>query len=115
MTFKHTPGPWTVQPSQPDHGDSTVICSGDLVLARIESACWRDDDASEDKANANLIAAAPDLLAALQAIRDAGSYDDADNFVIPPGEWDGKYDPPDTSDHPAIVAMYVALHKATGG
>jgi hypothetical protein len=103
MTFKHTPGPWYTAPTACDRL-SLIATEPDGKHVGIVTS-----------ENASLIAAAPDLLAALQAIRDAGSYDDADNFVIPPGEWDGKYDPPDTSDHPAIVAMYVALHKATGG
>lgn len=65
---KHTPGPWIAAPAQWNHGE-TVIVQSELtaeVIAHIEGQAFPCADA-----NAHLIAAAPDLLAALQlAIAD---------------------------------------------
>ena len=68
MTTKHTPGPWTVHPRFDDGAEvrsraqvawcgvaSTYGASGDQTI-----------DAAEACANARLIAAAPDLLAACE-------------------------------------------------
>lgn len=61
MTTKHTPGPWVVD----DDGD---VCADDLerLVATVD---WRHVSLrnGEAIANARLIAAAPDLLAALDA------------------------------------------------
>ena len=57
MTTKHTPGPWHV--------------TGYHVEARagaIATVCDAGDDDTEGDANARLIAAAPELLAALQGL-----------------------------------------------
>ena len=61
---KHTPGPWRVEPDQPSHG--AVLC----VVGHIGQVIVRTPEPMEpvDHANAQLIAAAPDLLAALQDI-----------------------------------------------
>ena len=57
MDAKHTPGPWAV--------------GGRLVIAeKYGSVCAVDDGQSDYVANARLIAAAPELLAALKAITD---------------------------------------------
>lgn len=68
----HTPGPWTTEP----HGRTTALYSGrgpqpngfavhGLRLMNL------DDGDHNFEANCVLIAAAPDLLAALERIRDA--------------------------------------------
>ena len=59
MTTKHTPGPWTVQWSVDDFGNDTndITAPGTTVASDVQSY--------ED---ARLIAAAPDLLAALADI-----------------------------------------------
>ena len=78
MTSNHTPGPWEVVDESSKYaeiiGESryvgrvykwhhpTVICPANNALAE------------EHAANARLIAAAPDLLAALKRIRDARDY-----------------------------------------
>lgn len=66
----HTPGPWTV------HGDNKTLIGCDdrkMMLAEVlwEHVCteW-GRPIEEAQANARLIAAAPDLLAALIAVRD---------------------------------------------
>lgn len=70
---KHTPGPWALEPCSADHGESTVICVGSFVLARIDSNAWErgaklKGDEKHDRANARLMTAAPDMLAALERI-----------------------------------------------
>jgi len=71
---KHTPGPWSLEhwdygEGRPDETMPT-ICTDDTAVAQV-LAIFRPDDAdhgeSERDANARLIAAAPDLLAACEA------------------------------------------------
>ncbi len=67
MDTKHTPGPWTVV----DDGSysSCLAEVGNLIVsARHEVHDRLNDDVNE--ANARLVAAAPELLEALQAIID---------------------------------------------
>lgn len=61
MTDKHTPGPWDVQ------GD-TYVTVNSLIIAHCKQAGRTSLD--EAMANARLIAAAPDLLAALEKVID---------------------------------------------
>lgn len=61
MTTKHTPGPWAVS----DVGE-VVVCATGRTLCDVYSSP-ADDDAQAD-ADARLIAAAPDLLAACEAV-----------------------------------------------
>jgi hypothetical protein len=56
----HTPGPWR------SHGAGGEIHGNSRVVATM---CWCSGMHDEDEANARLIAAAPDMLAALNAIR----------------------------------------------
>lgn len=76
--YQHTPGPWTV-----DCIDDTGSLAGWAYLVReveamYEKANASDDDAlmdaanEQNAANVHLIAAAPDLLAALEAISHDG-------------------------------------------
>lgn len=73
--MKHTPGPWFIKPV------SNATVEGNLNIIQTESptgkgyhisysTSWDDNEDTkiEAKANANLIAAAPDLLEALQAM-----------------------------------------------
>lgn len=66
---KHTPGPWTVGGASGNEGEAREIASADRCIAWTAST-WDDDEGDvvteEDAANANLIAAAPELLAALK-------------------------------------------------
>jgi hypothetical protein len=74
-TTSHSPAPWSVEPLQWDHGASIAIVSGGSVLCVIPP---RNEDeepdyhsavrAPSDEANARLIAAAPELLAALETV-----------------------------------------------
>lgn len=66
---KHTPGPWAVIDAGPtnDHKDSRICDDSGDILAVVRG---RDVPDSIHIANASLIAAAPDLLAACKAYLD---------------------------------------------
>ena len=71
---KHTPGPWGVEDPM-DHCPTIVANPGAAVYdwKWVATCEWPDEDnhdftAGEVKANARLIAAAPDLLEALQGL-----------------------------------------------
>src|SRR5690349_20659367 len=82
-TAKHTPGPW----AESDWMESFVSITHDgLVVAEVQPKLWNGTpkiSRAEVKANARLIAAAPDLLEALksvtadadEAIKEAGGCD----------------------------------------
>jgi hypothetical protein len=68
MEAKHTPGPWFVEPEEASEHRGIAICAADATVATIlpeEDGPALDET---DWANARLIAAAPDLLAALEKI-----------------------------------------------
>lgn len=88
MQTKHTPGPWAVE------SDTDIVSdSGDFVASCHEPGS--DVSTAREYANARLIAAAPDLLAALQAIMDDP---DAVDHIL----------------HLDAVAADAAIAKATG-
>jgi hypothetical protein len=60
---EHTPGPWAVLP--PDSSRPSQV----IVYARSGAEIYKAPLTAETEANARLIAAAPDLLAALIAAR----------------------------------------------
>lgn len=68
MNTKHTPGPWNLTPIE------NRIVSGNTVIARIYAHTDKGQPSNvapfteEDAANAKLIAAAPELLEALQEL-----------------------------------------------
>lgn len=63
----HTPGPWTLEPVLDQRGDETVAVYSAQGLF-ITYALPRVSACAELAANARLIAAAPDLLAALEDV-----------------------------------------------
>ena len=70
MSTKHTPGPWTMHPRFDDGAEvrslaSVAWCS---VASTHGASGSQVIDVDEARANARLIAAAPDLLAALHHI-----------------------------------------------
>jgi len=65
MTTKHTPGPWQV-----NHNNPHQVCDSDGEKRGCSPIAVTHGTLKESKANARLIAALPDLLAALQAIVD---------------------------------------------
>ena len=87
MTTQHTPGPWTTS-SLPNGTEWTVSIDGGDMLADL-TGC------PNEQANARLIAAAPDLLAALQIAENALDM----------------YSGGQSSD---LAAIRIAIDKATG-
>lgn len=82
---QHTPGPWTHTPGQ----DTVWARDGELLVARTDYTRGRMA-INEDEANARLIAASPEMLAALESaaltIRDL-SKQLADLGVVPDQGW----------------------------
>ena len=63
---QHTPGPWTVVPHDSSWGDYWIQQASEHIDTYLSQG--RDDEATRiDAANARLIEACPDLLAACQA------------------------------------------------
>jgi hypothetical protein len=102
---KHTPGPWAYSHNSWEFSD--VYGTDGKVVA----TCQIDEDVTEEtqemletikEANARLIAAAPDLLEALQACADW-----LDWLVVPP------IDPKD-AHHAHLKLARAAIAKATG-
>ena len=99
MTTKHTPAPWSVDINTNDLREAETIRGGDgvRIAATYKIHKHRDDKTKacyEARANSRLIAAAPDLLAALQSVADY---------------WAGGDVPPEID-----AAMRAAIAKATG-
>ena len=111
MKAKHTPGPWRVKPlSTPDKDHDPVgVYQVEPAFRQLSKLYWELDPEPDsknydpdfhkkvhgvNKANARLISAAPDLLAALQAVADY---------------WEGGDVPADID-----AAMRAALKKAKG-
>lgn len=72
MTTKHTPGPWVIVPDRNFPGEENfIVLSPDRapLVDSINRSPSADPSALE--ADMRLIAAAPDLLAAIQAINNA--------------------------------------------
>ena len=61
--MKHTPEPWTVDDLRPD-GNLEIVGGDDVLVAEVDP----NGSEKEVSANAALIAAAPDLLAACEGI-----------------------------------------------
>jgi len=77
----HTPGPWELD--EGDDGDNFTIRADGEFVTRLTKSRYTDDRRDpEAYANAALIAAAPDMLAALAAIvKGADSEPDGDYLV----------------------------------
>jgi len=81
-TFKHTPGPW--------HINTLEVVPFSIhahrgVVAEVSRGTMNEVKADEIEANARLISAAPDLLAALQQIVKLAHRGDNDNRPIDSG------------------------------
>lgn len=85
MTTKHTPGPWEVRyDDQLDH----IFTVGEhprRIANIFGGVCGQNDSDLENQANARLVAAAPDLLAAckryLRAMDEYGHPDKTDRLM----------------------------------
>lgn len=93
---KHTPGPWWL-----DDDGFVASGSGDTYATVADPHCG-DRDIDERESNARLIAAAPELLAALQSVMTWWAES------VPPNGADDDM-PPQIFD-----AAHAALAKATG-
>jgi hypothetical protein len=81
---QHTPGPWRHCGSdivvKDRDGDDMIIC-GMGKPASFRSHPYSVPSSPQTRANTNLIAAAPDMLAALQAIAATSTEEDAETAL----------------------------------
>lgn len=80
MTSAHTPGPWDTQGS--DGWDSEITAEDGRVVI-----CTMEDLNEDDIANARLIVAAPDMLAALKSVNKLISEAAMTGFNYADGDW----------------------------
>lgn len=105
---KHTPGPWVVLPEESGRGYIRVRGGRLGARYKIANVCapiydgselaQRED--SESRANARLIAAAPDLLSALQVVVE---------------QWTAQFERRGHLAPPWCKQARTAIAKATGG
>lgn len=75
MKAKHTPGPWQILPEEADKDYIRIrgtVLGGSYKVANVPTPTYEGVppmEVEETRANARLIAAAPELLAALEAFR----------------------------------------------
>lgn len=101
---KHTPGPWEYRVTADFLGifpiaSKTEICSLGLAPARD----WPNGEAEETLANGRLIAAAPDLLEALEALLNADALTGVESLVA---GWNGPPEKP-YSPHPSNLGAQI--------
>ena len=67
--MEHTPGPWTIRESvtKPER-DFAIMAHGGIIAEAFERGGRRHETRIEVEANAKLIAAAPELLSALERL-----------------------------------------------
>lgn len=98
----HTPGSWTLD----YYGDREIdVYAGDVLVCAMRGGCTGPDDEEAATADAHLIAAAPELLAALKAT------------LLPLTGW--AYTPmetskPDAGDTETVRLCRAAIAKAEG-
>lgn len=110
---KHTPGPWSILPLE--DGAKFLRVRGTQLGFRYK-VCdvhapfqHNKDEVLESQANARLIAAAPDLLAALQVAREFMSI--ASDWNVDEAEINGEM----RSTYDLIADVDAVISKATGG
>jgi len=83
---KHTPAPWEVRGWSIKHpGNGVRIARVEEPDKRLKQFGDYEEDEAVCRANARLIAAAPDLLEALQAIENALHKDSRDKSIVGDG------------------------------
>lgn len=77
MDTKHTPGPWRINAVMREYGNKLEIAHEEISVTSVTVAGKGNKTSitPEQEANARLIAAAPDLLAALEAMVSAKGFD----------------------------------------
>ena len=108
---QHTPGPWVLDEVRTDSGRAFRIGAGEMLRAGKGCCIIYDDHGhgdNERKANARLIAAAPELLIALQSAAHALDclHPDGGQLVHPT---------PKTMIETTLAIVDAAIAKATGG
>lgn len=125
MSMKHTPGPWSwsedgydLRPAAGYMGASLVIATTEGMLVQSFNPNGFEDSMAEVKANKALMAAAPDMLAALIVAREFISADRnclADCAI----DFDGCMSDDDAevvADYDrALLQIDAAIQKSTGG
>lgn len=82
MTTTHTPGPWTKSNNVRQQDDAQRIYAGDIPVATVHHLPQKTTAAFyQAHANARLIAAAPDMLKALQLVASIWSSDQTGNVA----------------------------------
>ena len=81
---KYTPGPWSAGSTCTRDGHHEVFGSDDCLVASVPSVVteYEGNVRRPARANAKLIAAAPDLLAALKAMVKVDAEDGADDEYL---------------------------------
>jgi len=74
----HTPGPWVIYDERAAHGSRLIYSSSEYGVGEV----WDINNNGENKANAHLIAAAPELLEALEYARRFLKSEDVDTVYI---------------------------------
>ena len=104
----HTPGPWQIEWNAAQSGEGHYITdSNDMgELSRIAAVLFHDDADGETRANARLLAAAPELLAACKSMIewDDREHDHAVDFSARMALCDAAFN-----------AARAAIAKAEGG
>ena len=103
MTTQHTTGPWRLS-----SGDETEIFSGARPVARAHCGGLTSVKLPEAEANARLIAAAPEMLAALQAAVNLLSWGEAFNSDLPDATPSEKNSAKKVDEFKAIIARATA-------
>lgn len=101
--IKHTPGPWINHGRIPQPGLPHSAVAAKTLIARVYSEMFGDKE--QEAANANLIAAAPELLEAASKL-----FDLANHFNV-----SGVYFTEFNENREALQALEDVIAKATGG
>jgi hypothetical protein len=109
---KFTPGPWEwdsglIPPDGPGRYADVYVDGGDKIIASFNE--MREFSPAEGRANAHLIAAAPDLYAAAKA-----SVEAYDEMVASLGDDEFSAPAPGSLDSPDITLARTALSRARG-
>ena len=97
MSAQHNPAPWSVEVDHSSNAPEFIRTYVDGEMYDLASVLC--DETGNATANARLIAAAPDLLAALQMVNRIWSHDQTANLA---------------SDSP-VATVRAAIARATGG
>lgn len=102
MARKHTPGPWTVATYTGNCGAYHITEAEKMISGMHDAEGWTESQSMMDEANARLIAAAPELLEALEYCERAMTLAVACSGATP-------------EEGSALQKARAAIAKATGG